>query len=81
MENFKRKVICLFLFLICLLILYFLNKSIIKEGYSIYSNFGKKLLLATFGYNNGNGFAGYTPGERGYVSRYGIYGYGPKWTN
>jgi hypothetical protein len=48
-----------------------------KEGY----NNGRYSLAASFGYNNGNGFAGYVPGERGYFSRYGLLGYGPKWTN
>jgi hypothetical protein len=77
MYNIKRWLICAFLFLICFLILRFLNSNTTKEGY----NTRRNSLLSSFGYNNGNGFAGYVPGERGYISRYGLYGDGPKWTN
>lgn len=81
MSNIKRWIVCGFLFLICILILKFLNSTTIKEGYNVGYNTGFYSLLASFGFNNGRGFAGYVPGERGYFSRYGLLGYGPKWTN
>ena len=81
MSNIKRWIICAFLFIICILILKFLNSKTMKEGYNVGYNTGPLSLLASFGYNNGRGFAGYVPGERGYFSRYGLLGYGPKWSN
>ena len=81
MSNIKRWFTCAILFLICLLILFSLNSFSIKEGYNVGYDTGYYSLLASFGFNNGRGFAGYVPGERGYFSRYGLLGYGPKWTN
>lgn len=75
MHNIRRWVICLFLFLICIFILQLLNSNKIKEGYNVGYDTGFYSLLSSFGYNNGRGFAGYVPGERGYFSRYGLLGW------
>lgn len=77
MTNYKKWLLCAFLFLICFLILRYINSLNFKESF----NTGPLSLLALWGYNNGRGFSGYNPGQRGYVSRFGYNNYGPKWNN